>query len=186
MACARLSVKVAQGCEKPWSSPHAAALSKSPQVPVKPTCTSESDAMFELVPQRLKRSTPHERSSGPSSRCRPSYSAPATRANQPSRPREKEGEPCRVWEAIESIPGRLAPCRVENGGGRGNCSVKLGRVNMHVGSRSAAIGLDHARSPVPSKKSVLDKRHAPEKGGRREEGRHDGSRCEPSVPRTVR
>ena len=70
----------------------------------------------------------------------------ATRANQPSRPREKEGEPCRVWEAIESIPGRLAPCRVENGGGRGNCSVKLGRVNMHVGSRSAAIGLDHARS----------------------------------------
>ena len=114
------------------------------------------------------------------------YSAPATRANQPSRPREKEGEPCRVWEAIESIPGRLAPCRVENGGGRGNCSVKLGRVNMHVGSRSAAIGLDHARSPVPSKKSVLDKRHAPEKGGRREEGRHDGSRCEPSVPRTVR
>ena len=51
-----------------------------------------------------------------------------------------------------------------------NCSVKLGRVNMHVGSRSAAIGLDHARSPVPSKKSVLDKRHAPEKGGRREEG----------------
>ena len=24
MACARLSVKVAQGCEKPWSSPHAA------------------------------------------------------------------------------------------------------------------------------------------------------------------
>ena len=104
--------KVTQGCEKPWSSPHAAALSKSPQVPVKPTCrTSESDAMFELVPQRLKRSTPHERSSGPSSRCRPSYSAPATRANQPSRPREKEGEPCRVWEAIESIPGRLAPCR---------------------------------------------------------------------------
>ena len=65
---------------------------------------------------------------------------------------------------------RLAPSRVENGGGRGNCSVKLGRVNMHVGSRSAAIGLDHARSPVPSKKSVLDKRHAPEKGGRREEG----------------
>ena len=179
--------KVTQGCEKPWSSPHAAALSKSPQVPVKPTCrTSESDAVFGLVPQRLKRSTPHERSSGPSSRCRPSYSAPATRANQPSRPREKEGEPCRVWEAIESIPGRLAPCRVENGGGRGNCSVKLGRVNMHVGSRSAAIGLDHARSPVPSKKSVLDKRHAPEKGGRREEGRHDGSRCEPSVPRTVR
>ena len=88
----------------------------------------------------------------------------------PTNPREKEGEPCRVWEAIESIPGRLAPCRVENGGGRGNCSVKLGRVNMHVGSRSAAIGLDHARSPVPSKKSVLDKRHAPEKGGRREEG----------------
>jgi len=53
--------------------------------------------------------------------------------------------------------------------------VKLGRVNMHVGSRSAAIGLDHARSPVPSKKSVLDKRHAPEKGGRREEGRHAGA-----------
>ena len=184
MTCARLSVRSHRVAR---SHGHAAALSKSPQVPVKPTCrTSESDAMFGLVPQRLKRSTPHERSSGPSSRCRPSYSAPATRANQPSRPREKEGEPCRVWEAIESIPGRLAPCRVENGGGRGNCSVKLGRVNMHVGSRSAAIGLDHARSPVPSKKSVLDKRHAPEKGGRREEGRHDGSRCEPSVPRTVR
>ena len=106
-------------------------------------------------------------------------SAPSTRANQPSPVQgRQEREPCHLR--------RLAPGRVENGGGRGNCSVKLGRVNMHVGSRSAAIGLDHARSPVPSKKSVLDKRHAPEKGGRREEGRHDGSRCEPSVSRTVR
>ena len=167
MTCARLSVKVAQGCEKPWScrclvkKPPSASQAHMPHL--------RERRNVGLVPRRLKRSTPHERSSGPSSRCRPSYSAPATRANQPSRPREKEGEPCRVWEAIESIPGRLAPCRVENGGGRGNCSVKLGRVNMHVGSRSAAIGLDHARSPVPSKKSVLDKRHAPEKGGRREE-----------------
>ena len=95
-------------------------------------------------------------------------SAPSTRANQPSPVQgRQEREPCRLlWVA----PRRLAPGRVENGGGRGNCSVKLGRVNMHVGSRSAAIGLDHARSPVPSKKSVLDKRHAPEKGGRREEG----------------
>ena len=59
-------------------------------------------------------------------------SAPSTRANQPSPVQgRQEREPCRLlWVA----PRRLAPGRVENGGGRGNCSVKLGRVNMHVGS----------------------------------------------------
>ena len=142
--------KVAQGCEKPWSSPHAAALSKSPQVPVKPTCTSESDAMFGLVPQRLKRSTPHERSSGPSSRCRPSYSAPATRANQLSAEREGRGAlPCVGSDRVDPWTTRALSSGKWRRKRKLLCEARKSEHALIVGSRSAQIGLDEARGGSP-------------------------------------
>ena len=165
MTCARLSVKVAQGCEKPWSSPPHAAPPRATQCSNSFPKGSRGAHRTSAVPVLPLVAIPHKRTIDP---------------RQPTLPGSgKAGKgalPSTTTRAGSSGKWRR----------KRNCSVKLGRVNMHVGSRSAAIGLDHARSPVPSKKSVLDKRHAPEKGGRREEGRHDGSRCEPSVPRTVR
>ena len=156
MTCARLSVKVAQGCEKPWSSPPHAAPPRATQCLnsfPKGSRGANRTAQFLSFPSL------------------PSLiSAPSTRANQPSPVQgRQEREPCRLlWVA----PRRLAPGRVENGGGRGNCSVKLGRVNMHVGSRSAAIGLDLEARPCSLARTFKKVRSGQETrtGERRKEG----------------
>ena len=118
--------KVAQGCEKPWSSPHAAPPRATQCLDSFPK-GSRGAHRTSAVPVLPLVAIPHKRTIDP---------------RQPTLPGSgKAGKgalPSTTTRAGSSGKWRR----------KRNCSVKLGRVNMHVGSRSAAIGLDHARSPV--------------------------------------
>ena len=84
--------------------------------------------MFEIVPEKAQEEQT-ARAQFLSFLSLPSLiSAPSTLADLPSR--EGRGALPSVGMIDDRVPRRLAPSRVENGGGRGNCSVKLGRVNM--------------------------------------------------------
>ena len=93
--------KVAQGCEKPWSSPHAAALSKSPQVPVKPTCRTSEIDLRERRCQCLNSFPQGSRGANRTSAVPflPLVAVPHKRTIDPRQPNPisgMEGEPCRV------------------------------------------------------------------------------------------